>query len=163
MIAPLASVAVAAGALLGQAVGLADGGIEIIGQGAIAGASPGPGQQFPAHPVELADVAPAEAAQEGAQNGRRLDHAAQHPGGPAGTQRVGVGDAVASGQGRRHQGQQLVAGVGPARGTAQVNVFVHQFTQTQAEGQAGGQQQPGIGHQAVVVEGDEDALGALAW
>ena len=42
---------------------------------------------------------------------------------------------------------------------AQVNVLVHQFTQTQAEGQAGRQQQPGVGHQAVIVEGDVDAVG----
>ena len=58
---------------------------------------------------------------------------------------------------------QLVTGVGPARGISQVNVAVHQFTQTQAEGEAGGQQQPGIGHQAVIVEGDVDAVGALKW
>ena len=40
---------------------------------------------------------------------------------------------------------------------------VHQFTQTQAQGQGGRQQQPGIGHQAVVVEGDVDAVGGLRW
>ena len=37
----------------------------------------GPGQQLAAHPVELTDVAPPEAAQEGAQGGWRLDRAAQ--------------------------------------------------------------------------------------
>ena len=62
-----------------------------------------------------------------------------------------------------HQGHQLVARVGPARGIAQVNVVVHQFSQTQAEGEAGGQQQPGIVDQAVVVEGDLDAVGVAAW
>ena len=30
-------------------------------------------------------------------------------------------------------------------------------------GQGGGQQQPGIGHQAVIVEGDVDAVGVLKW
>ena len=166
VIAPLAGVAVAAGTLLGQTVGLADGGVQVDGQGPLAGSAtggPGPGQQFPAYPVQLADVAPAEAAQEGAQGGRRLDHATQHPPGAAGTQRVGVVDALAPGQGRGHQGHQLVAGVGPAGGISQVNVLVHQFSQTQAQGQAGGQQQPGVGHQTVVVEGDVDAVGVLEW
>ena len=40
---------------------------------------PGPGQQLPAHPIQLADVAPPEAAQEGPQGGRRLDHATMTP------------------------------------------------------------------------------------
>ena len=48
-------------------------------------------------------------------------------------------------------------------GISQVNVLVHQFSQTQAQGQAGGQQQPGVGHQTVVVEGDVDAVGVLEW
>ena len=50
-----------------------------------------------------------------------------------------------------------------ARGIAQVNVFVHQFTQPQTLGEAGGQQQPGIGHQAVIVKGEVDAVGVLQW
>ena len=52
VIAPLAGVAVTAGALLGQAVGLADGLIKVDGQRPIATSGPsGPGQQLPAHPV----------------------------------------------------------------------------------------------------------------
>ena len=43
---------------------------------------PSPGQQLAAHPVELTDVAPPEAAQEGAQGGWRLDRAAQGAGRP---------------------------------------------------------------------------------
>ena len=46
---------------------------------------------------------------------------------------------------------------------AQVEELVHQFTQTQAEGEGGGQQQPGIGHQAVIIKGDSDAIGGLKW
>ena len=60
MVAPLAGIAVVAGALLGQSVGLADGGIEVDGERRVAGSGPtgpGPGQQLPAHPVQLADVA----------------------------------------------------------------------------------------------------------
>ena len=71
VIAPLASVAMMTGALLAQAVGFADGGVQVDGQGQVPGTSPsgpGPGQQFAAHPVQLADVAPAKAAQEGAQS-----------------------------------------------------------------------------------------------
>ena len=166
VIAPLAGVAVMAGSLLAQAVGLADGGVQVNAQGCIAGSGPGLpglGQQLPADPVQLPDVSPAEAAQEGAQGGRGLDHTPQDPGGTATAQRISVVDAVAAGQGRGHQGHQLVAGVGPARGIPQVKVFVHQFTQTQTDGQGGGQQQPSIGHQAVVVEGDVDAVGVLRW
>ena len=101
VIASLAGVAVMAGALLAQAISLADSGVQVDSQRPIAGTAPGgpgPGQQLPAHPVQLTDVAPSEAAQEGPQSGRRLDLAAQHPRGAAGTQRVGVGDAVAAGQ-----------------------------------------------------------------
>ena len=71
VVAPLAGIVVVAGALLGQSVGLADGGIEVDGERRVAGSGPsgpGPGQQLPAHPVQLADVAPPEAAQEGAQS-----------------------------------------------------------------------------------------------
>ena len=60
---------------------------------------PGPGQQLPAHPVQLADVAPPEAAQEGPQGGWRLDRAAQGAGRPPGAQHIGVVDAVAAGHG----------------------------------------------------------------
>ena len=46
---------------------------------------------------------------------------------------------------------------------AQVNVAVRQFTQTQAEGQSNLQDQSGIGHQPMVVEGDPNAVRVLAW
>ena len=61
VIAPLAGVAVMARALLGQAVGLADGGVQVDGQRIIArsrASGPGPGQHLPARPVQLAHVAP---------------------------------------------------------------------------------------------------------
>ena len=62
-------------------------------------AAQGPGQQLPAHPVQLADVAPPEAAQEGPPGGWRLDRAAQGAGRPPGAQHIGVVDAVAAGHG----------------------------------------------------------------
>ena len=95
--------------------------------------------------------------------GRRFDHAADGAGRPAGAQHVGVVNAVAAGQGRRHQRQQLVPRVGSTRRISQVNVAVHQFTQTQMLGQSDRQKQSGIGHQTVVVEGDVDAVGAAQW
>ena len=39
--------------------------------------------------------------------------------------------------------------------------MVNQFTQTQALGEGDRKEQPGIGHQAVVVEGDLDAVGVV--
>ena len=80
-------------------VGLADGGVQVNGQGPVAGSRPGlpsPGQQLAAHPVELTDVAPPEAAQEGAQGGWRLDRAAQGAGRPPGAQHIGVVNADAT-------------------------------------------------------------------
>ena len=68
MIASLAGVAVVPGTLLGQTVGCADGGVQVDGEGPVAGSgpsSPGPGQQLAAHPIQLADVALPEAAQDG--------------------------------------------------------------------------------------------------
>ncbi len=66
-------------------------------------------------------------------------------------------------QGRGHHCQQFVAGIGPAGGVTQIEVPLNHFTQTQAEGKAGGQQQPCIGHQAVIIKGDIDAIGVLKW
>ena len=166
VIAPLAGVIVATGALLAETVGLADGGIKIKGQRSVTGSgasSPSPSQHLPAHPVQLAHVTPPEAAQEGSQRGRRLNHATQHPVGPPSAQGIGVVDAVATGQGRRHQGKQLVPGVGPARSATQVNMAANQLAQSQMVGQGDRKEQPGVGHQAVVIEGDLDAVGLLRW
>ena len=43
----------------------------------------------------------------------------------------------------------------------QVQVMVNQFTQTQVLGQRDRKEQPSIGHQAAVVEGDLDAVGVV--
>ena len=124
---------------------------------------PGPGQQLAAHPVQLADMAPPEAAQEGAQGGRRFDYAAESAGRPADAQRISVVDAVAARQRGGHQGHDLVAGVGSAWGPAQVQAPVNQLGQAQVQGQGGRKDQPGIVDQAVVVEGDADGVGVAAW
>ena len=101
VIASLAGVAMVARPCLGQTIGLADGGVQVDGQGRTVGAGTGglgPCQQLPAHPIQLADLAPPEAAQEGPQGGWRLHHAAESAGRPAGAQHVGVVNAVAARQ-----------------------------------------------------------------
>ena len=166
VIAPLARVTVVARPLLGQTVCLADGRIQVDGEWRVAGSGPsrpGPCQQLPADPIQLADVAPPEAAQERPQGGWRLDYAAQGLGGSPGAQHVSVVNAVAARQRRRHQGQHLVARVRPPRRIAQVQVMVNQFTQTQVLGQRDRKEQPSIGHQAAVVKGDLDAVGMVKW
>ena len=42
-------------------------------------------------------------------------------------------------------------------------MVVDQLGQAQAPGQGGRKDQPGIGHQAVIVEGDLDPVGVVAW
>ena len=166
MVAPGAGVAVVAGALLVQTVGLADGGVQVNGKWRVAGSGSGlpcPCQQLAAHPVQLADVAPAEAAQEGAQGGWGLDRAAQGAGRPAGVQRSGIVDAVAATQRGSDQRQRFVPGVRPSRRAAEVKVMVDEFPQGEVLGEGDQQEQAGIDDQAVVVEGDTDAVGVVAW
>ncbi len=149
VIAPLAGVAVVAGTLLGQTIGLAAGGIQVDGQRPVVRSRPsrpGLGQQLAADPIQLADMAPPEAAQEGPQGGWRLDRAAQGAGGPAGAQRIGVVNAVAAGQRRRHQGHHLVARVRPTWRIAQVQAPVNQLGQAEMLGQGGRKDQPSIVH-----------------
>ena len=118
---------------------------------------------LPHRPPFTADMAPPKAAQERPQRGWRLDHAADGAGRPAGAQHVGVVNAVAPSQRRRNQGQHLVSGVRPPRRSSEVNVTVDAFTHTQELGEGYRKEQPSIGHQAVVVEGDLDAVGVLQW
>ena len=40
---------------------------------------------------------------------------------------------------------------------------VRQLPQTQMVGECNRQEQPNIGHQAVIIEGDMDAVGAVLW
>ena len=104
-----------------------------------------------------------EAAQERPQGGWRLDYAAERAGRTASAQRVGVVDAVSAGQSRSHQRHHLVSRVCTSRRIAQVKVLVNEFTQTQVLGQSHRKEQTSIVDQAVVVEGDLDAVGVAAW
>ena len=49
----------------------------------------------------------------------------------------------------------------PARRIAQVEAPVNQLGQAQVAGQGGGKDQSSIGHQAVVIKGDLDAVGMV--
>ena len=108
-------------------------------------------------------MAPAEAAQESPEGGRRLHGAAEHAPGAAGAHGIGVGDAVAARERRGDQGQQLVAGVRPPRRVTEVDAAVGELLQTEMLGERGREEQPRIGHQAVVVEGDVYPVGVARW
>ena len=134
----------------------------------VSGPSPGPApaardQQLPAHPVQLADVAPPEAAQERPQGGGSFSPETENAGGPAGAQRIGVVDAVAPSQRGGHQRHHLVARVRPPRRIAQVEALPDEFGQAEMPSQGGRQDQYGIGHHAAVVEGDLNPVGVVAW
>ncbi len=106
---------------------------------------------------------PPEAAQEGAQGGWRLDHAAENTDRPTSTQRIGVVDEVAARQRGSDQRQQFVPRVRPPRGAAEVEVMADEFPQAQVLCKGGRQEQAGIGHQAVVVKDDADTVGIVLW
>ena len=98
-----------------------------------------------------------ETPQEGSQRGWRLYLTPDGGSRPASAQRANVVDAVAT-----RVGSFSPWFARPRRAT-QVNVAVHQLAQSQMRGQGDRKQQSGIGHRAVIVEGDTDAVGLLAW
>ena len=57
----------------------------------------------------------------------------------------------------------IILSPGLARPGAQVQVPVNQLGQAEMPGQGGWQDQLSIGHQAVVVKGDVNAVGVVAW
>ena len=114
--------------LLGQSIGLADGRVQVDGQGRVAGSGPMP---------------PPEAAQERPQGGWSLDHAAWNTDRPTSAQRIGVVDAVAASQRGSDQRQHLVPRVRPSRRAAEVKVMVDEFPQAQVPAEGGRQEQAG--------------------
>ena len=164
VIAAHTGVAVVAGTLLLQAVRLADGGVEIDGEGrgARPGAgSPGAGEEQPADLVELAHVAPAEAAQERAEGGRRLHPEAQDAARAARPEGVRVVDRVATRQRRDDERQELVADMRPSGCGPEIEVGLDEVLQPEVVGQGGRQQEPCVGHQTLVVEGGVEAVQAV--
>ena len=121
----------------------------------------GAGEELPADPVELADVTPAEAAQEGAQGGGGLQAEAEDPLGAAGPQRVRIVDAVAAGKRGHDKRQELVADIRPTGPGAEVEVFVDEGLEAEMGGQGGRQEEPGVGHQAVVIKGCVEPVEAV--
>ena len=100
---------------------------------------------------------PAPAFQARASNSR-LTRSSFRWGRPPGAQRIGGIDAVAARQRRCHQRQNPVAGVGPAWRIAQVQALLYQLGKAEVQGQGGWNEQAGLGHQAVVVEGRANAF-----
>ena len=76
-------------------------------------------------------------------------------------QHVGVVYAVAAGEGRAEEGQQLVGAVWIGGGTAQIEPLVGQFPDSQVLQQQARRQQPGVGDQRIVVEKGFETLGAV--
>ena len=93
-------------------------------------------RQALAHAVQSREVAPTEAAQEGAQGGAV----------PLGKQRIGVVNAVTARQRKLNQSHHLVALVSPPQRAAQVMALPDELWQAGALGEGGRQGQPGIGH-----------------
>ena len=89
------------------------------------------------------------------QGGWRLHRAAQGAGRPPGAQHIGVVNAVAPSQRRRHQRHHLVARVRPPRGIAQVEALPESCQEARCR--ASRKEQPGI----AVVEGDLDSVGVV--
>ena len=151
-------------AFLSETVRLADGRVQIDRERLRSGSrtgGPGPGEQLAADAVELANVAPAEAAQERAEGGRRLDGEAQHPARATGAQGVRVIDAVAAREGGHDERQELVAWVRPAGRRTEIEVPLNELPQTELRGQGGRQEQARVGHQAVVVEAHTEPVEAV--
>ncbi len=56
-----------------------------------------------------------------------------------------------------------ISRIRPTERIPQIDVMVRQLAQSQVVRQSDRQEQPGIGHQAVIVKRDGDAVGLLAW
>jgi len=125
--------------LLVVAVDLADRGVDVDGHRAGARASAGcprPGHHQLGHPVELADVAEGEAAQEGAERGRCHHPVAEDLVGRGAAQDVGIVDEVPTGDHRVHQGHHLAPRKEVARAPTQVDAVVDHGFEAQGAGPA---------------------------
>jgi phosphoglycolate phosphatase-like HAD superfamily hydrolase len=95
---------------------------------------------MPSDGVELADVAPAEAAQERAEGRRRLDREAEDPGRAARSESPGVVDAFTARERRHDEREQLVSDVRPARPLPEVEVGLNELAQAEMVSEGGGQE-----------------------
>jgi hypothetical protein len=143
------------GTLLLETVRLADRRVEVDREGCRPGTGscpPGPGEEMPADGVELADVAPAEAAQERAQGRCRLDPEAEDPVRAAGPRRGRVIDAVTARERGHHERHELVTRVGSTGLLPEIEVGLDEIVEAQMLSQRGRQQEAGIGHELRPVE-----------
>jgi hypothetical protein len=155
-----AGVAVA-GTLLVVAVGLADRGVHVHGQRPVTGTRAGhpcSAQQLAEHAVELADVPEGERSQPRPDRGGRHHAVAEDRAGRPGPQRLDVVDAIATGEQRVDQGEQLATGPGRSRTITQINELVGELLDPEPLGQRRGQQQPRGGDGVIVIEGDVDGV-----
>ena len=116
---------------------------------------------MPGHGVKLADVAPAEAAQERAERGRGLHPEAEDLRRAPGAQGGRVVDRVASRERRRDERQRLVPDVRPTGCLPEVEVPLDQFLQAEMLGERGRQQEPGVGDELRPVERRVEAVEAV--
>jgi hypothetical protein len=72
---------------------------------------------------------------------------------PARSESVGIVDAVAPGQGRHHERQELVADVGPSRFVAQIEVGIDPAREGPDAGPGWPAEEAHISHQTVIVKG----------
>jgi hypothetical protein len=77
---------------------------------------------------------------------------AEHSLRATGAQRIGVVDALTTGQRRVDERHRFVAGVGVTGRASQLHVLVEELTQTQALGEGRWLDQPGVGNRVVIVE-----------
>ena len=76
---------------------------------------------------------------------------------------AGTGDVLMARlrEGRQDERQELVARVRPARPVTEVEVLIDELAEAEAVGQGGRQEEPRVGHQAVVVEGRTEPVQAV--
>ena len=75
-------------------------------------------------------------------------------------QRVGIVDAVTTGERGADERRHLVSGVRPARRLSEIDVAVDELPQAETLAERGRRQQPRVGYQAVVVKGYAEPVGA---
>jgi hypothetical protein len=146
-------------ALLGVAVGLAHGVVDIdehqlIGAGEQRGHRRESGQQTGGHGIELADVAESEPAQERAQR-RGCPHLVEHPVHAAVAQQINVGDRVRTRDHPADQGGDLCGGVRGAL-PGQGEPLDQQAGQPAASRQGHDRYQPDTRHEVGIVEPHAD-------
>ncbi len=135
------------GALLEGAFGLADEAVDVDYQAPCAWSRtrrPGALDRLARHQIELADVAEAEGAQEGAEcRGRHRPVAEQGLGG-AGAQHVCVLDRVSASRDCVDQGEHLAPGAGGARLLTEADRLIDQGLDPEPDAQGGTKTNPAL-------------------